>query len=497
MPLRPRLSRLSLTQRLTLFFSVVAALIVLGLGALFLVVTERHFVALDQMALQDKQRLIEKVLREANSPDDARWRLGEVLSYHEGLGALVQDARGELVFESKGFDPKIKNAFPRNTGSALAVWKDRSREFHILDFNVATPYDAAPLHIWIALDTQIHTRFLSGLQRSLLLYTLAALLLCGVLSWFAARQGLAPLREMKSRAAKVTGRKLGERMPVEMVPVEMADLARELNCMLDRLQEDFQRLTDFAADLAHELRTPISNLLTQTQVALTKPRDAATYRNILSSNAEELERLARMVSDMLFLAKTERGVDLPRKEVFSVREDAEALLEFYQAVADEQHIRLRVEGDGQINGDRLMFRRAMSNLLSNALRYTHEGGEVAITICAAKQFTNVGVENTGTEIDPQRLPHLFDRFYRADPARTHPGSDGTGLGLAITRAIVRAHGGTVTAASFDGRTRFVLTFPHEGGAAPSSRAGISRGFPNNTSDSQSLLRVLDVGAPRP
>ena len=266
----------------------------------------------------------------------------------------------------------------------------------------------------------------------------AAIIVCGLLSWLAARQGLAPLREMKSRAAVVTGQKLSERMPVEAVPVEMADLAQELNRMLDRLQEDFQRLTDFASDLAHELRTPISNLLTQTQVALTTKRDAATYRDILASNAEEFQRLARMVSDMLFLAKTERGVDLPHKERFSARQDALALLEFYEAVAEEKRIRLQLKGDGEVEGDRLMFRRAVSNLLSNALRYTPEAGDITIRITSTAQTTTVAVENTGTDIDAKILPRLFDRFYRSVEMRSKPGS---GLGLSIVEKTVQRMGG--------------------------------------------------------
>ena len=264
---------------------------------------------------------------------------------------------------------------------------------------------------------------------------------------------------MKSRAAVVTGQKMSERMPVEAVPVEMADLAHELNRMLDRLQDDFQRLTDFASDLAHELRTPISNLLTQTQVVLASKRDAATYRDILASNAEEFQRLARMVSDMLFLAKTERGVSLPRKEQFSAQQEAYALLEFYEAVAEEKQIHLRLNGDGLVDGDRLMFHRAVSNLLSNALRYTPQAGMVTIDIGTSAPWTLVTVENTGQDIDPKVLPRLFDRFYRADPSRAHPDSDGSGLGLAITRAIVEAHGGSIAATSADGRTRFTLKFP--------------------------------------
>lgn len=462
MPARARWGRLPLTQRLTLFFTVVAAAVVLGLGVMFLVATGQHFVALDRIALQDKQHLIEEILRNAHSAEDAGWRLSEALSYHHGLYARVTDAQGELVFQSQGFTPGTQRepAGPAMGTELFGTWEHGGSIYHTLRFKAAPAYSQTALRVLIATDTDHHAQFLRDLRRDLALYVAAAIVVCGLLSWLAARQGLAPLREMRSRAAAVTSQKLTERMPVQAVPVEMADLAQELNRMLDRLQEDFQRLTDFSSDLAHELRTPISNLLTQTQVALTTKRDAATYRDILASNAEEFERLARMVADMLFLAKTERGVDLPHKERFSARQDSLALLEFYEAVAEEKRIRFRLEGDGDIEGDRLMFRRALSNLLSNALRHTPEAGTITVCIAGTAQSTVVSVENTGLDIDPKMLPRLFDRFYRADPTRAHPDAEGSGLGLAITRAIAQAHDGHVTVTSSHGHTCFALVFPH-------------------------------------
>jgi two-component system heavy metal sensor histidine kinase CusS len=269
---------------------------------------------------------------------------------------------------------------------------------------------------------------------------------------------------MKAKATSVNGQRLDQRMPVDAVPVEMADLANELNRMFDRLQTDFQRLSDFSADLAHELRTPISNLLTQTQVALSAKRDAATYRDILASNAEEFQRLARMVSDMLFLAKTERGVELPQTELFSAASEAQALVEFYDALAAEKGVNISLVGDGEILGDRLMFRRAVSNLLSNAIRHSHDHCEVSIEIVETPQATTLKVVNTGDEIDPKALPRLFDRFYREHPARIHQDSDGAGLGLAITRAILEAHGGSATATSSESKTSFSLTIPRKSGS---------------------------------
>ncbi|MEZ5607046.1 MAG: heavy metal sensor histidine kinase [Burkholderiaceae bacterium] len=456
-----RWGRLPLTPRLTLLFTAVAVSVVLGLGALFMVETERHFVELDRMALQDKQHLIEKILRRADSAADARARLQEALSYHDGLIVQVRDGQHGIVFQPTATLPELAgdDALLAGGHARFGVWRHGGTEFHTLSFEVVPGYGSAPAQVLIAADTRHHAEFLQGLRQRLALYVLAAFVVCGLLSWWAARQGLAPLREMKARAALITSRKMGERMPVAAVPVEMADLAQELNRMLDRLQADFQRLTEFASDLAHELRTPISNLLTQTQVALAAKRDAATYRDILASNAEEFERLARMVSDMLLLAKTERGVDLPHTEHFSARQDAQALLEFYEAVAEEKRVQLLVEGEGEIDGDRLMFRRAVSNLLSNALRHTPEAGAITVRITRAAQATSVAVENTGTDIDAKILPRLFDRFYRADASRAHPDTEGSGLGLAITRAIVEAHGGQVTATSGQGRTCFTLVFP--------------------------------------
>lgn len=456
------LARLSLTQRLTLFFGGLVAFVALGLSLLFLVVTEHHFALLDHVTLQGKQQLIENVLRDANSPDDARWRLGEALSYHEGLFVQVRGGPDAVVFASPGIEAAMHVQVVPNPGGAesnFGVYRRADVLFRTLTFKTQAAYSPAPLDVWLALDTHHHARFMSALRRDLVVYALVALLLCALLAWLAARQGLAPLRDMKARAARVTGQQLGERMAVGAMPVEMADLARALNGMLDRLQDDFQQLTDFSSDLAHELRTPISNLLTQTQVALAHPRDAATYRDILASNIEELERLARMVTDMLLLAKTEHGVDLPRRECFNAHTEVQALADFYEAVAEEKRIHLAIDGEATIDGDRNMFRRALGNLLSNALRHTPEGGDVMIRIAASAEATTVAVQNTGADIDARALSRLFDRFYRVDPARAHPGADRTGLGLAITRAIAQAHGGSVGVRSSDGRTRFTLTFP--------------------------------------
>ena len=230
--------------------------------------------------------------------------------------------------------------------------------------------------------------------------------------------------------------------------------------MLERLEDAFQRLSDFSADLAHELRTPVSNLMMQTQVALSLPRDADHYRAILESNSEEYERLARMISDMLLLAKAENGLVLVHEEFVDLAHEVRQLFDFYELSADEKHIGLQVRGEGTLHGDRLMLRRALGNLISNALRHTPVRGTICVEINQDGAQLRIQVQNTGEPIAAAHLARFFERFYRADPARQRDAGEGTGLGLSITQAIVRAHGGEVSAASSDGMTNFSLFFPN-------------------------------------
>ncbi len=231
-----------------------------------------------------------------------------------------------------------------------------------------------------------------------------------------------------------------------------------------RPEDSFRRLSDFSADLAHELRTPISNLMTETQVALAKARSADQYREVLYSNLEEYERLARMIADMLFLVKADNRVIVPSSEMVDLAAEARALFGFYEAFAEEKGVRLVLAGIGAVRGDRLMIRRALSNLLSNAIRHTPLDGAVKVRIDRRDSGDiELSVENPGEAIEPEHLPRLFDRFYRVDPSRQKAG-EGAGLGLAITKSIIEAHKGTIQASSSHGLTRFAITIPADAAA---------------------------------
>ena len=456
------LGRLSLTTRLAAFYTLVSAAVLVGMGVLVSQATERHFVELDRDYLHDKIELIQKIVLESPSPDILSDRLDELLGSHHGLFIDLRQGDAQVYGQPtpafpSGLPAALAGADPVDWTEGFQTLRGFSTRLEIhTSPAIATTTD---LQLKIAMDTAHHAHFMQGLRLTLTLYLMGAILISGLLGWWAARQGLAPLWVMKERAMTVTAQKLDQRMPVDAVPAEFADLAQSLNTMLERLQSDFSRLQEFSSDLAHELRTPINNLLTQTQVSLAQKRDASAYQDILASNAEEFQRLARMVSDMLFLAKTEHGIELPNPEAISLEQETRALFDFYDAVADEKRIRLSLAGEAVVMGDRLMVRRAIGNLLSNALQHSPDEADVKVAIEKKGAAVALCLTNTGNTISADVLPRLFDRFFRVDKSRSHPDSDGAGLGLSITQAIMAAHGGSVTASSSYGVTTFCLMFP--------------------------------------
>lgn len=461
------IGRLSLTARLTGLYTLTSAIVLLGLGSLILVAVEHHFLELDRATLQDKLALIKEVGSTSSSMADFQARLASVLSSHKDVAARVQGDTGLLyTTPSLQLPAAWLQAQTSDDAQGLLSWNDGGVRYRGTRGVIPLPDGTTqrPLQVWVALDTQHHVRFMADFRRTLLLYGVLATLLSGLAGWYVARGGLRPLRAMKARAQAITVHKLDQRMSVDAVPIEMADLAATLNDMLERLQFDFQRLTQFSSDLAHELRTPISNMLTQTQVALTRPRSVAQYQETLASSSEELQRLARTVSDMLYLATTEHGLALPHPEQIRIQDEIHALIDFYDALADEANIGITTSGDGLIHGDRLMVRRALNNLLSNALRHTPTHGSIVVEVDTTADATSIHVTNTGPAIDPELVPRLFDRFYRTDGARVNPESIGAGLGLSITRAIMRAHGGDAVATSQQNAIRFTLRFPALPGA---------------------------------
>ncbi|THF64304.1 heavy metal sensor histidine kinase [Pseudothauera rhizosphaerae] len=450
----------SLTARIALLFALLTASLLIVVGAVLGRAVEAHFRELDQHELAGKLTLIQNLLQGTGDPRSLGQRLDDAFVGHDLVGVLLRDADGAIVhaIQPGHFPPAQLDGAALPAGAAL--WEKDGHQYIGRETFMPLPGTApdAGLRVAVGLDISHHAHFLEQVRNRLWLGISLAAVVAALFGWLAAYKGLAPLRRVTATARRLSAEQLGERLAEQDAPAEVRELADALNGMFDRLEASFRRLADFSADIAHELRTPVSNLMTQTQVALSRARSADEYRDILASNMEEYERIARMVSDMLFLAQAENG-RLPRPvETVELAAEARALAEFYEALADEKEVAIAVEGEAAVTGDRLMLRRALANLLSNALRHAEAGSTVDIAIAHGEADATLTVGNRGETIPPEQLSQIFDRFHRATTARRQHG-EGAGLGLAITRSIVELHGGTVDVSSADGFTAFRLRLP--------------------------------------
>lgn len=450
----------SLTARLTVYFSLSSAAVLFGLGVFVSRAMDIHFEMEDEAALRENAIVIRRIV-ETSAIDQIPERVRSVMLLRPDVVIRMQLADGQALY-TRGLDmPTFEGAFKRSIGAHQPIlWEHDDLQFRGMVVSIPLPNDPEHLlDVFLGVNRSLHAYFLVAFQRTLALYIATAALLSGLFGWWAARRGLKPLLMMASRARHVTVHRLDERMPVDTLPREVAYLADTLNAMLDRLERDFRRLSDFSSDLAHELRTPISNLRTQTEVALSQPRNEVEYRDVLTANADELQRMARMVSDMLYLAKVENSLALPNVEVVQVANEIRKLFDFYDALAENEGIALELRGEVSIFGDKIMLRRALSNLLSNAIRHTSRSGHVRVSLSHEQDADIIHVDNDGEAVPAHLEPYIFERFFQVGPVRRCPESENNGLGLAITRAVIVAHGGSISVSRVGRWTRFSICLP--------------------------------------
>jgi two-component system, OmpR family, heavy metal sensor histidine kinase CusS len=298
---------------------------------------------------------------------------------------------------------------------------------------------------------------------TLALVTLAAGAAVWVGTGWRVRLGLRPLHDLAAQTRAISPQHLDQRLALADPAEELLPWIDQFNAMMTRLEASYAQLEGFNADVAHELRTPLANLIGQTEVELARPRDAESLRNTLASNLEEMQRLSVMVNDMLFLSHADRGAMARRGKPVSLAALAQQVVEFHDAPLEDAGLQLRVEGDATLPMDEPLVKRALSNLLSNATRYAERGSTVLVRIDAepaagsATREVQVVVQNQGPAIAAQELPRLFDRFFRADSSRACPDEQHHGLGLAIVAAIARMHAGRTVAESAAGVTRVGFT----------------------------------------
>lgn len=320
--------------------------------------------------------------------------------------------------------------------------------------------DGADVRLVVGLDRTEDRDFMTTHLRRLLTAWLVAIVLIAALAGFMARRLLGPLHRFNAQVSAVSAQRLDQRLPDTPIPDELRNLATSFNELLARLDESFSRLNAFSSDIAHELRSPLANLVGKTQVTLSREREAHEYRQALESNAEELERLTGMVADMLFLARAENAALALNWAEVDLADLCRQVAEFYQVAAQERGIHIEVTGQAHTRADPNLIRRAVGNLLSNSIRYTPDGATILVRITQLhSEPPRIEVCNPGDGIAPELQARIFNRFVRGDQSRQRESGGSAGLGLAIVRSIMTLHGGAVQLDSpAAGPTTFELSF---------------------------------------
>ncbi|WP_028447300.1 Cu(+)/Ag(+) sensor histidine kinase [Chitinimonas koreensis] len=450
----------SLALRVTALVGIATTLVFLVFSWLIVRSLEHHFAEQDAGELRAVADAVIKPLRDAATiADDAllRRRLASAVTGHHGVFYSVADAAGATVYAGEG--PELSSlAASRSPAETinvreLAAWQEQGKSYRGAVLRVEG--DAGRAYtVAVAMDIDFHLSFLEDFKRMLWLSTCVVLCIALLVAWLAVQWGHRPIRKVNARIRAIRSSQLNVRLNPREVPLELEELVASFNDMLARIEDGFVQLANFSADIAHELRTPVTNLTTQTEVALGQSRSAEEYREVLYSNLEEFGRMSRMIGDMLFLAQTENDPHNLHRVEMDLGDTIKGLFDYFEAFAEDRNVTLRLQGRIEpIRADREMLRRALSNLLSNAIRHTPSGAAVTVRLSEDQGSTTVSVENPGSKIADEDLPRLFDRFYRVDPSRQRKG-EGAGLGLAIVKSIIEAHGGEVRVASDDAMTRF-------------------------------------------
>lgn len=479
LPRRP----FSLALRLTFFISLSTLLAFFAFTWFMLHSVEKHFAEQDVSDLQQISSAMHRILQSPADPDQKKIsKLKESLAGYRNVAVLLLDPQGNTLFSSAqgaALRPAMNTAnFSQHRQAqdvflwtvddpdmAMHAGSDMKMETYriIASSGTATLQGKTQNYVMlIGLSINFHLHYLEALKKNLFAIAAVISVLIVLIIRIAVRQGHLPLRNVSNAIKNITSENLDARLEPSRVPVELEQLVISFNQMMGKIEDVFTRQANFSADIAHEIRTPITNLVTQTEIALSQHRTQKELEDVLYSSLEEYNRMTRMVSDMLFLAQADNNQLIPDRVLFDLGAEVRKVFEFFEAWAEERHITLTFHGvPCLIEGDPQMFRRAINNLLSNALRYTPTGKTVTVSISKRGNDVELVTENPGTPIPQVHLSKLFDRFYRVDPSRQRKG-EGSGIGLAIVKSIVTAHHGKVRVESDAVSTRFILTVPGKG-----------------------------------
>ncbi|WNZ83344.1 heavy metal sensor histidine kinase [Pseudomonas sp. P108] len=449
----------SIALRLSGMFTLVALLVFLLIGGALYQQVDKGLGLLPEAELDARYSVLESALNRFGTPE--HWvKINAKLKL---LGEEDKRIRFWVVSGDPGYeygqpDAAIRAFAQGPLGMHDLQLADHPYPLKVLLTELPAKDQRPPLRFMIGIDTETFHETQHNLLIALIGLAIVGVLMASALGYWVARIGLKPLIKLSHEAQRLAPPLRAGRLRLSPLPPELEQFVDSFNSTLERVEQAYSRLESFNADVAHELRSPLTNLIGQTQVALTRGRSAEHYFEVLQSNLEELERLRSIINDMLFLASADQGNKATKLTSTSLADEVATTLEYLDFILEDAQVQVRVSGDALVQIEVAHLRRALINLLSNAVQHTGPGQVIEVRIQVEEHQVSIGVANPGSPIASEHLPRLFERFYRVDASRSNSGNN-HGLGLAIVKAIALMHGGDVFVRSDRGMNTFGIYLP--------------------------------------
>lgn len=472
-------SVLSITARLTLLYTLGA------MAAVALFATLVNWKLSSNFSIEHLRFVQAKTAELQTDLDDADGRASALLSEisKETAGTRLRQYQARVLSGDTilGQTPGMATALPVSLFAPPIVGALHAADLHqhqtggrtwlLVSLPLRPVHGTSALRLQLAYDTTRDQQLLVDFHRALAVFFLLLVPVLIVIGRWISTRALTPVSRMVRAVTHITPAQLSTRIPeTPPWPEELSGLVAAFNQMLSRLEEAFTRLSRFSADLAHELRTPLSNLSGELEVSLTRPRSLDEYRATLTSGLEECNRLTVLIENLLFLARAEHAQVALHCEYFDVAEVVGWVVARHALGAAARNVTIERKDTATLDADPILFRQALGNVLANAIRHSPDGSTISVEIKQVDNNIELSVVDHGDGIPAQHLPHLFERFTRVDPARGRSeghaegraDGHGTGLGLSIVRSILELHGGTATINSTVGvGTQVTLSFPQQ------------------------------------
>lgn len=421
-----------------------------------------HFYLQNQKQLQGKIQLINNLLN--RNSKNLKSNLDEALYGHDDIFIQINDIKNNLiVYKNKDeiIDPKNINFNKNNWGQ----WDVKNISYSGFFIKKNTKYDKvySSYEIIAGIKNDNYFDFMLFFKKSLIIIGLTGITIIIFLIILSTLHCLYPVRKLSEFSENIYINNLDSRIDISTMPIEIISVAKSFNQMLDRLKISVEKLSDFSSDLAHEIRTPINNIMMQTQVCLNRPRDNKYYKEILTSNLEEFDKLTKLISDILFLAKNQNIKNFDHFQLINLKKLTADISDYFEPFAIEKNVKIKITGSASAFIDPYIFNRAINNLIYNAIKYTETNTIVEVNLISEINTTSIlvknKVNNSIKNLKPYQLERFFDRFYRFDESRQGSG-EGTGLGLAITKSIIEIHNGSICNYILDDTIIFKITLPN-------------------------------------